>query len=105
MKIPIAILFLAVLITSTRSASAAETAGGGLLQKGLYEEEANHDLKAAIEAYQALTWNDIIQSYYGCAIRRVGQASRLSSAFRSTLHGSGRFVIEKTVQEETDDRK
>ncbi|MBI3415627.1 MAG: ankyrin repeat domain-containing protein [Verrucomicrobia bacterium] len=77
MKTPLAILFITTLLTAPRAASAAEPAGGGLLQKGLYEEEANHNLKAAIEAYQALvTQFDAQRAATATAVFRLGECYR-----------------------------
>ena len=77
MKTSLTVLLLAGVIASTRLASAAEPAGGGFLQKGLYEEEANHDLKAAIEAYQAVvTQFDAQRPATATAIFRLGECYR-----------------------------
>ena len=71
------ILAMVICILALATAPAAEPAESGLLQKGLYEEEANHDLKAAIEAYQALvTQFDAQRAATATAIFRLGECYR-----------------------------
>ena len=49
----------------------------GLLQKGLFEEEANHNLEAAIQAYRAVvTQTDKDHQFAATAIFRLGECYR-----------------------------
>src|SRR5579859_6946632 len=67
---------LAILI-SLAVAHAATNDVGSLLQKGLFEEEANHNLDAAIQAYQsAILQTDKDHQCAATGIFRLGECYR-----------------------------
>src|SRR6185295_11814109 len=75
MKIRNLIFGLAVM-TATMSMWAAESPSESL-QKGLFEEEANHNLEAAIKAYQAvINATDEQRKLSATAIFRLGECYR-----------------------------
>src|SRR6185295_6429435 len=75
MKIRNLIFGLAVM-TATMSMWAAESPSESL-QKGLFEEEANHNLEAAIKAYQSVIQQTDEQRKLGAtAIFRLGECYR-----------------------------
>ncbi len=57
--------------------SAGTNEVSGLLQRGLFEEEANHNLDAAIQAYQSvITQTDKDHQFAATAIFRLGECYR-----------------------------
>ena len=71
------VLLLALLLTQPGSLPAATNDLATALQKGLFEEEANHDLSAAIRAYQAIaTQFDKDRKLAATAIFRLGECYR-----------------------------
>jgi hypothetical protein len=76
MKIKVFALF-AALFMSAGIASAATNDLAGLLQKGLFEEEANHNLAAAIRDYQAaIDGFDQDRQLAATAVFRLGECLR-----------------------------
>ena len=71
-------LFLAgLLLAATHPLPAATNDLTAALQKGLFEEEANHDLPAAIEAYQAIAARfDQDRRLAATAVFRLGECYR-----------------------------
>src|SRR5580704_5916955 len=78
MKASLIILgIIAALAAGVGNGSGATNEVSGLLQKGLFEEEANHDLDAAIRAYQAVvTQTDKDHQFTATAIFRLGECYR-----------------------------
>jgi ankyrin repeat protein len=78
MKIKPFILLAFVITTTTASfTSAATNDVSALLQKGLFEEEANRNLDAAIQAYQSvITESDKNHKFAATAIFRLGECYR-----------------------------
>src|SRR6266446_83133 len=69
-------LLVMLLTVSVRLTSAAEGVNE-LLQKGLFEEEANHNLDAAIKAYQSvITQQDDQRKLAATAVFRLGECYR-----------------------------
>ena len=65
------------LLASLSAVHAATNDVGSLLQKGLFEEEANHNLDAAIQAYQsAILQTDKDHQFAATAIFRLGECYR-----------------------------
>src|SRR5260370_5175050 len=65
------------LLASLSAVLAATNDVGSLLQKGLFEEEANHNLDAAIQAYQsAILQTDKDHQFAATAIFRLGECYR-----------------------------
>src|SRR5687767_7770538 len=70
------LLVLAVSLMIPSRLPAAEDVQSAL-QKGLFEEEANHDLEAAIKAYQAVvTRTDEQRKFAATAVFRLGECYR-----------------------------
>lgn len=80
MKAKSIVLFTAAfafLFTMTAAASAATNDVSGLLQKGLFEEEANRNLEAAIQAYQGvIAETDKDHQFAATAIFRLAECYR-----------------------------
>src|ERR1051325_2120822 len=71
-----AFTLIVVLLSSTRLALCAD-ALSETLQKGLFEEEANHNLDAAIKAYQSvLQQTDEQRKLAATAVFRLGEGYR-----------------------------
>src|SRR5207248_439035 len=76
MKTKSIVLFVVLLIASARLASAADNLNE-TLQKGLLEEEANHNLDAAIQAYQSVVNQfDDQRKITATAVFRLGECYR-----------------------------
>src|SRR2546425_13349682 len=68
---------LSVLMTSAIVAPAATNDLSAALQRGLFEEEANHNLDAAIQAYQSvINQYDKDRKLAATAIFRLGESYR-----------------------------
>ena len=66
-----------VVLTGMGTARGATNEVSALLQKGLFEEEANHNLEAAIQAYQAVvTQTEKDRQFAATAIFRLGECYR-----------------------------
>src|SRR6266480_1086533 len=89
---------VAVLLLRLPCASSAEETLSETLQKGLFEEEANHNLEAAIKAYQAvLQQTDEQRKLAATAIFRLGECFR---KLGKTNEASSQY--ERIVQEFSD---
>src|SRR5438094_10664998 len=76
MKMKSIALFLMLLIATARVACAADNVNAAL-QKGLLEEEANHNLDAAIQAYQSVVNQyDDQRKIAATAVFRLGECYR-----------------------------
>lgn len=75
---PIALVALVILVGMGNGLAAGATNDvSSLLQKGLFEEEANHNLDAAISAYQAVvTQMEKDRQFAATAIFRLGECYR-----------------------------
>ena len=72
-----AVALMAVLLATATLAFAATNDLSSALQKGLFEEEANHNLEAAVTAYQAVaTQFDKDRKLAATAIFRLGEVYR-----------------------------
>src|SRR5580698_441692 len=68
---------IAAMAAGVGTVSGATNEVSGLLQKGLFEEEANHNLDAAIRAYQGVvSQTDKDQQFAATAIFRLGECYR-----------------------------
>lgn len=77
MKIKLFILMMAAVLTGAGMATAGTNEVSALLQKGLFEEEANRNLDAAIQAYQTvITQTDKDHQFAATAIFRLGECYR-----------------------------
>jgi hypothetical protein len=69
--------FLGVLLTGTILASGATNDVTGILQRALFEEEANHNLPAAIQAYEEVASRfEKDRKLAATAIFRLGECYR-----------------------------
>jgi ankyrin repeat protein len=94
------LLVLAVMV-SVHIASAATNDVGTLLQKGLFEEEANHNLDAAIQAYQAVVSQaDKERRFEATAIFRLGECYRKQGKTNEANGQYSRIVKEFSDQTE-----
>jgi ankyrin repeat protein len=76
-RLAVASLFAAVVVLTAFPAPAATNDATAALQKGLFEEEANHNLGAAIQAYQSVvTQFDKDRKLAATAIFRLGECYR-----------------------------
>src|SRR5262249_29748730 len=74
-------LSFVILLAATTFANAATNELTGVLQKGLFEEEANHNLGAAILAYQAVVNQfDNDRKLAATAVFRLGECYRKQGA-------------------------
>src|SRR5690349_10430986 len=72
-----AVLLLAGWASLAAPADAATEDSTAVLQKGLFEEEANHDLNAAIQAYQSVIQKfDRDRKLAATAVFRLGECYR-----------------------------
>ena len=68
---------VSLMIAGAGAARGATNEVSALLQKGLFEEEANHNLEAAIQAYQAVvTQTEKDRQFAATAIFRLGECYR-----------------------------
>ena len=68
---------IAALAVGVGNGSGATNEVSGLLQKGLFEEEANHNLDAAVQAYQGVVaQTDKDHKFAATAIFRLGECYR-----------------------------
>src|SRR5258707_4852534 len=71
------LLMIGILVATTALLPAATNDLGTALQKGLFEEEANHNLSAAIQAYQSVvTQLDEDRNLAATAVFRLGECFR-----------------------------
>src|SRR5947207_2263597 len=97
MKMKAITVLLALLLGLAQSTPAADTLSE-TLQKGLFEEEANHNLDAAIKAYQSvLQQTDEQRKLAATAIFRLGECYR---KLGKTNDASSQY--ERIVQEFSD---
>lgn len=77
MNVRLRYIVLGFLLLFAINAGAATNELSGVLQKGLFEEEANHDLESAIRTYQSLiTQYDNDRKVAATAIFRLGECYR-----------------------------
>lgn len=89
------ILTTLVLAVMLHSAPAATNDTSALLRQGLFEEEANHDLDAAIRAYQAVvTQHDDQRKVAATAIFRLGECYRKQGKTNEAIAQFQRIVAE-----------
>jgi ankyrin repeat protein len=99
-KIKQGLLVLAMLV-SVNAARAGTNDVGSLLQKGLFEEEANHNLEAAIQAYQAVVSQaDKERRFEATAIFRLGECYRKQGKTNEANGQYSRIVREFSDQTE-----
>src|SRR5689334_13955928 len=94
-------ILAALVIAITSLATAATNDVSALLQKGLFEEEANRNLDAAIQAYQSvITETDKNHKFAATAIFRLGECYRKQGKTNEANVQYQRIVREFPDQEE-----
>ena len=95
------VLLVLALLVSVNAARAGTNDVGSLLQKGLFEEEANHNLDAAIQAYQAVVSQaDKERRFEATAIFRLGECYRKQGKTNEANGQYSRIVKEFSDQTE-----
>ncbi|MDB6121650.1 MAG: Ankyrin repeat-like protein [Pedosphaera sp.] len=93
------LIFAMVLVGNTVSAGTNDV--GTLLQRGLFEEEANHNLDAAIQAYQSVVaQTDKERRFAATAIFRLGECYRKQGKTNEATTQYERIVREFADQPE-----
>lgn len=94
-------IFVAALLLPIVRLHSAETEMAGALQKGLFEEEANHNLAAAKESYQAVVGKfDQERKLAATAVFRLGECYRKEGKTEEANQQYLRIVREFTDQAE-----
>lgn len=93
-------VLVAILLMSACIARAATNDLTALLQKGLFEEEANHNLEAAMQAYQAaITEHDKDRRLVATAVFRLGECLRKQGKTNEAAAQYQRVLREFSEQE------